>query len=64
MKCSKCQGEMEEGMLVDMQGTGIAGKQSWGTSLKWGGMLAGVNNSHDVKTYKCKSCGYLESYAK
>ena len=51
---------MEEGVLGDM-GHGVV-QQQWGTKITWGGLK--LENRKAVKTYRCKSCGYLESYAK
>ena len=62
-KCPKCKGEMEEGFIADHLAAVSVTGQKWGTSTKLGGFL-GVNDAHDVKTHRCKSCGYLESYAK
>lgn len=56
-KCSKCESEMEEGLLVDE----YKGKSGW---------LKELNSQFDLKnlklltTYRCTSCGFLESYAK
>ncbi|OGG15115.1 hypothetical protein A2773_04465 [Candidatus Gottesmanbacteria bacterium RIFCSPHIGHO2_01_FULL_39_10] len=61
-KCPECDGEMEEGLIADFIPAGATPPQ-WGTKLKWGG-IRGVENKHEVKTYRCKSCGFLKSYAK
>jgi hypothetical protein len=58
-KCAKCEGEMEEGILKPKGG---APTLEWGSNVNWTGV--GVKNATDVTTYKCKNCGYLESYAK
>jgi len=57
LKCSKCGGEMEEGLLED---TFLAiGKtvQNWAK-------ISNLNDRKRIKSYRCKTCGYLESYAK
>lgn len=59
MKCPKCGGEMDEG-IVKPDG-GYVGRQKWGKEVNWRGM---VKDGLTVKTFKCKTCGYLESYAK
>lgn len=60
MKCSKCQGEMEAGIMYSHGGpyTGVA---IWGKSRAFWGKVEGKK---DVITYHCNNCGYLESYAK
>lgn len=62
MKCPKCNNEMEEGLIVDKTtDLSIPGKQNWGKGIKF---VWGIENRKDVITYRCKKCGYLESYAK
>ena len=63
MKCPKCGEEMEEALIADRGHGSFSIKQQWGSNLQLGG-FAGVKNRRDVKTYRCKNCGYLESYAK
>lgn len=48
---------MEEGVIPD--GT-TKMKSKWGTKITF----MGLENKHEVITFRCKSCGYLESYAK
>lgn len=68
MKCIKCDGEMEKGIIVPKPAFGWFKstnlKLVWGSKLKMS-MLTGVTyeNEQLVHTYKCKKCGYLESYA-
>lgn len=60
-KCTKCDGEMEEGFILSPQ----AGRWKKGkpTSInKWLGGL--IFRSVWITVYRCKNCGYLESYAK
>jgi len=62
MKCPKCGGEMEEGFLK-----GIRPDDG---NIQWGklGVKPNFNNQLkdgiDIKSCKCKNCGYLENYAK
>ena len=69
MKCSKCSGEMEEGIQVDMAPRGplqaiwVKGKnlpaiESTLSGLKW------MGEHYLVIGYRCKECGFLEYYAK
>jgi predicted nucleic-acid-binding Zn-ribbon protein len=61
-KCPKCGGEFEEGFVADKYSqTGAISKPQWGTKTMLG--FIGLKSAHKVKTYRCKSCGYLESYA-
>jgi len=58
MKCSKCNGEMEKGLVKPKRGTPT---EVWGTKLN---IIGDLDNSIDVITYRCQKCEYLESYAK
>ena len=63
MKCPKCGGEMEEGTIADTcNNIGSVKHQRWGTGIQ--SSLSGLENPREVITNRCKSCGYLESYAK
>ena len=65
MKCIKCQGEMEEGIIADFIGNNpVPSDPKWGTSIKKGFMSRSLENPKSVVTNHCKNCGYLESYAK
>ncbi len=60
MKCPKCSGEMEEGFVKGFGDSNVRNK--WGKDgLNWRGR---VKNGKDIIVYRCKSCGYLEDYAK
>lgn len=74
LKCPKCQGEMELGFAPDLaQGGVFAGqwikgapkRSTWG---RWIGhhivKLKGLRSAIPIGTYRCQSCGYLESYAR
>ncbi len=67
MKCPKCEGEMELGIVSDSYGqVGNLQKQSqW--AKKVNSVLkifqAGLDGAKSIKSYRCKSCGYLENYA-
>ncbi|KKQ92251.1 MAG: hypothetical protein UT17_C0003G0274 [Candidatus Woesebacteria bacterium GW2011_GWB1_39_10] len=60
-KCPKDGGAMEEGETKSKGG--YAGKNIWGQGgLNW---LGGFKkNEKPVITFRCNSCGYLESYSK
>jgi hypothetical protein len=59
MTCPKCNGEMEEGFVAGPRVVEwIEGPLPKSTSL-------GANGKQiPVRTFHCKECGFLESYAK
>jgi DNA-directed RNA polymerase subunit RPC12/RpoP len=66
-KCSKCNSEMQEGLVVDLGYAGVL-RSMWvedpaGNSGSPGNV---DNNKRKVKTitYRCSNCGFLDSYAK
>lgn len=63
MKCQKCGGDMEEGLIADY-GYGGAGKSYWTTKVKGIGVFTKLDNKKELITYRCTKCGLTESYAK
>jgi len=65
MKCPKCQSEMEEGVVADRGHYDAAEYPEWGTKIeqKLIRPMSKVINKKYVSTYRCKKCGFLESYA-
>lgn len=62
-KCPKCGGEFEEGLLPDKSYLSVF-QQVWGTKIQtFFGGGRDLDNQRKVVTYRCRSCGYLESYA-
>jgi predicted nucleic-acid-binding Zn-ribbon protein len=65
--CPKCKSKMSEGFIVD-QGYGHRFVSQWVEGPPEKGLLLGVKVKNkriiDTTTYRCTSCGYLESYAK
>ena len=57
MKCPKCKGEMEEGEESAVN----AGIIYWCLGHN---LLQVPKKRKDKISYRCKECGYLESYAK
>jgi predicted RNA-binding Zn-ribbon protein involved in translation (DUF1610 family) len=56
-KCPKCGGEFEEGYEIDSEPIAWAPKE--------GNILEKALTKRKNKiSYRCKNCGYLESYAK
>jgi hypothetical protein len=65
-RCSKCSGEMQEGLVVDLNYAGIL-QSMWVEDQPGKGVGSGATDGkRKVKTitYRCSSCGYLDSYAK
>jgi hypothetical protein len=58
--CPKCDGEMECGIILDHSYTELRSQQ-WKKGLPI--HEERFRDLFDVRTFKCSSCGYLESYA-
>ena len=66
-RCPKCQGEMKRGFVLDhTQGGRIVSRWSSGQPKK--SFRAGTQFSEEkqipIGTFRCKKCGYLESFAR
>ena len=66
--CPKCDGEMEEGFIIDYGAYGSQLPTDWveGTphrSFWHGGVKVTDRRRYEVRSYRCVRCGYLESYA-
>lgn len=65
-RCSKCDGRMSEGFVLD-QGQHTVHVSTWqaGTPKKsfWQGIKQVKTSQKPVSTFRCDRCGYLESYA-
>ena len=64
--CAKCGGAMDEGLVLDI--TYRARRQSeWlegaPESSRWAGVKIEGKEHLPVATFRCRKCGYLESYA-
>ena len=60
MKCSKCESEMEAGVVASGPANPV-----WGIKNKpILGLPNGLNSRREAITYRCKNCGYCETYAK
>ena len=66
-KCRRCEIEMEVGYLPDAtDGAWLAPKWVRGAPERsfWVGLSVPVKvGRHDVQTFRCPTCGLLESYA-
>ena len=64
--CPKCQGAMAEG-FVPIDKDGMRGISTWiegAPEKKWYGLKLGRKTRHEIQTWRCGRCGFLESYAK
>ena len=70
--CSKCKCAMEEGYMVEWHGK-FALSEKWYpgipvesqfVGLKTGMFDLDLKQARPTTTYRCTSCGYLESYCK
>ena len=72
--CPKCSDEMESGYLVDRShGLSYLGQWARGIPKRFWWLLGSVPNTIKapknsdllpIRIYRCKSCGFLESYAR
>jgi uncharacterized Zn finger protein len=66
LNCPRCSGSMEVGFVVD-EGYGTRTVEKWVAGeperSMWTGLKLRGKAKQDVVTYRCKRCGYLESYA-
>jgi hypothetical protein len=66
LDCPRCGGGMEAGYMIDV-GYGTKAVPKWveGAPQKsfWTGLKLTGKDQLDVTTYRCRRCGYLESYA-
>jgi len=65
-QCPKCAGTMTDGYIAD-QGYGTHTVPKWreGEPVKsmWVGLKLGGTTPLEITTWRCRRCGYLESYA-
>lgn len=67
LRCSKCDGRMEEGFIADRTDDSRFAVSDWveGKPEKsfWTGVKTGDRVKMQIITFRCTSCGYLEMYA-
>lgn len=66
-QCPKCNGAMQQGFVLDnTYGARIVSQWGRGAPLKsfWTGTQAPEGEVIPIGTYRCSSCGYLESFAR
>jgi len=65
-RCAKCGRAMERGLILDrtrnrvLASTWMEGEPE---SFLWFGLKTSGRERHEVITFRCEGCGYLESYA-
>jgi hypothetical protein len=71
MICPKCAGEMARGFLVDRGDSMVPLQSDWAEgdprSSRWVTFTGAVDRGKErlpVVSYRCGTCGYLESYAR
>jgi len=66
-KCPKCSHTMERGFLFDRAHGDYGQPGDWveGVPRKsfWFGTIVHGRAKHEITTFRCTSCGFLESYA-
>jgi uncharacterized protein DUF6487 len=66
--CPKCGGPMAQGFIVDFHQGGSRRVSSWveGAPQKsfWHGTTAPDLRGVPIGTFRCETCGFLESYAR
>ncbi|MDF7775136.1 PF20097 family protein [Sphingomonas sp. AOB5] len=64
--CPKCQGSMTQGfVLAETQGMKTVSSWVEGSPVKgWFGVKLGKRVTHEIQSWRCTRCGYLENYAK
>ena len=65
-RCSKCSGEMQEGLVVDLNYAGVL-QSMWVEDpvvASVGAVATVAKRKIKTITYRCLSCGYLDSYAR
>ena len=67
-ECPRCRSSMSEGFVLDRGDHNALAQQRWieGEPQKsfWLGLKTKGREAFQVTTYRCDSCGYLESYAR
>lgn len=72
LKCPKCTGDLERGYVLDMS-THVCFAAQWAPGLPkrswsdfWRQLMISLPQMNDripIATFRCKACGFLESYA-
>jgi hypothetical protein len=66
VKCPKCKGDLEQGYILDIQGSGFRAPADWVQGTMKGGLLPRfkVKTRRQIPAYRCTSCGYIELFTR
>jgi ribosomal protein L37E len=68
LKCPRCGGDMDLGLVVDRGDYSIPEVANWVEGMPerslWSGLKTKGRETYPVRSYRCEKCGYLESYAR
>ena len=66
-ECPKCRSKMEEGFIEEVTRNSVQAAK-WIEGAPEKGFLLGLKTKgkrqHEIETYRCTRCGYLELYAR
>jgi hypothetical protein len=63
--CGKCGGRMEQGFVPESKDSSYR-VDTWfegAPQKRWYGLKTGGLRKHEIETWRCGRCGFLESYA-
>lgn len=66
-RCPKCNGEMDQGFVLDMTyGSRLVSQWAPGAPAKsfWSGTKLPEQKLIPIGVFRCQACGFLESYAR
>ena len=67
LKCPRCGGSMEAGLVVDRGHYSVPEIAKWVEGVPehslWTGLKLKGRETFPVTSYRCDQCGYLEAYA-
>ena len=64
--CPKCGGAMTEGFIID-ETHGSKSVSTWiegAPQRAWWGLKTRGKTKHEIQTWRCSRCGFLENYAR
>ena len=68
LACPKCRNAMQEGFILEYATNASSSASRWVEGAPVKTLLFGVRTAdkeqHPIQSFRCQSCGYLESYAK
>jgi Domain of unknown function (DUF6487) len=64
LTCPKCKGQMESGTILDYWSNQTWNQSQWALGTPKPSFFSGAPKSRNVFTFRCTTCGYLESYAR